>query len=92
MRIITAISLATLMLVSPTLAREWHGGYHGGYHGYHQGGSGWVAPAIIGGAILGGALGAAPYYYQQPYPYPYYGYGGWQWVCDQWGSCRWVWR
>jgi hypothetical protein len=46
----------------------WHGGWRGG--GWHGGWYG-PGPGFIAGAIIGGALGA-PYY---PYGYYPYGYG-----------------
>jgi hypothetical protein len=99
-RLIGLALLALLAGASPGLAQHYHGGGYGGYHGggyggYHEGhgGGGWVAP-FVGGAILGGALGAygaygyapAPYYAPNPYQ-PYY-----HWDCDPYGQCAWVWR
>jgi len=52
----------------------WRGGY--GYGGWHRGyGWGWTGPAIVGGALLGGAIVAN---------------GCWQWVDTYWGPRR-VW-
>jgi hypothetical protein len=88
--ILAALALSGLILsASPALAG---GGHHGGGGGGGWGGGGggrggswgWIAPAIIGGAILGGL--AYPYYYAPPpvyyapppyypnYPYPQYNY------------------
>jgi hypothetical protein len=89
---LTGLALAAVLAgTSPSLAQHYHHG--GGHRGGHGGGDGWVAP-FVGGAILGGALGAygaygyapAPYYAPSPYQ-PYY-----HWDCDPYGQCAWVWR
>ena len=51
------------------------GGYGGGYYrgggGYYHGGGGrWVAPALIGGALLGAALATPSYSYSYPVVVP----------------------
>lgn len=51
-----ALPLGVMLLSSPAFAQHHH----------HGGGGGWVAP-FVGGAILGGALGA-----YGAYNYPYY--------------------
>lgn len=58
-------------MIASTPAHAWDGGRGGGH--WHGGGGGWIAP-FVGGAILGGALGVAPYY-ANPYPYSPYPYG-----------------
>jgi len=66
-----AVALALITGLSISTA-EAHGYYRGGYGGWHGGGGiGWVAPALIGGAIGYGM--ARPYYapapvYIQPEP------------------------
>lgn len=79
--ILSAAALAAaLALATPASAQHWHGG--GGWHGggWHHGGWG---PGVLGfatGAVLGGILGAQPYYDDYAYgPYAYddgYAYGG----------------
>jgi len=60
----------TLVLACATLPAmaQWHhhgyGGYRGGYYG--GGGWGWVAPAIIGGAVVYAATRPDPVIVQQP--------------------------
>ena len=70
--LVAALSLgvAALAMSSPADAR-WAGGW--GWHGGGwRGGWGWGPGAgFVAGAVIGGAL-AAPYY---GYPYGYYGYG-----------------
>jgi hypothetical protein len=70
-----------VLIASTTTAFAWDRGFRGGYGGYyHGGGAGWVAPALIGGAI--GYELAQPRYYAPPVvvapstpsvacPYPY---------------------
>ena len=48
---------------------HWGGGYRGGYHHYHGGGA-WVAPAFIGGALLGAAIATPSYSYAYPVAAP----------------------
>jgi hypothetical protein len=82
---IGAMAVAT----SSTADARWYGGgwgWRGGGWGW-----GWGAP-FVAGAVIGGALAAAPYYsgyygyYPQGYPYypGYYGcrrvWNGWAWV------------
>ena len=53
-----------LLVVSLNVLADGHHGHHrgyengyGGYRGGHHGdGDGWILPAIVGGAILGGAM------------------------------------
>ena len=49
--------LLSLMCISMTAMADPHRGYHGGHHG---GGWGWVAPALIGGAVVYAATRPAP--------------------------------
>ena len=61
------VSLLLAVLAVPAFAHGG-GGYRGGYHGgYHRGsGWGWVAPAIIGGAVVYAAT--RPVYAYPPPP------------------------
>ena len=53
MKRVLAVLLLTLAAV-PAMAQHWHG--HGfRHHGHYSGGSGWVAPLIIGG-VVGAAI------------------------------------
>lgn len=54
---ILAIAIASTALVAVPAQADpyWHGAYRGGYGHYHGGGSGWVAPLIIGG-VVGAAI------------------------------------
>ncbi|MCK9908144.1 BA14K family protein [Microbacteriaceae bacterium K1510] len=66
-----AVAAAATVAAAPAQAQRWHG--HGGWHGGHRGGWGWGAGAgFAAGALLGGALAAAPRYY---YSEPGYAYG-----------------
>jgi hypothetical protein len=59
----------TLVLACATLpALAQHHGYHHGGHrgGYYGGGWGWVAPAIIGGAVVYAATRPETVIVQQP--------------------------
>ena len=49
------LTVAALMLALPALAYADQHGHHGHYRGGH-GGNNWIAPAIIGGAIVGSAI------------------------------------
>jgi hypothetical protein len=76
-----SISAAALAMSSPANAAGWgHGGWGGGWHGGGWGGGwrgGYWGPGagFVAGALIGGAL-AAPYYYGGYGGYPYgYGYG-----------------
>lgn len=46
--------VTVLMLVLPAMANADRYGHHRGHHGH--GGGNWIAPAIIGGAIVGSAI------------------------------------
>ena len=46
------------------------GGHRGGYHHHHGGGRAWVAPALIGGALLGAAFATHSYSYAYPVAAP----------------------
>lgn len=60
------ILLALSLLAVVGTASAQHHGYHGGYHGYYRGNNwGWVAPAVIGGAVVYAAT-RPPVYVQQP--------------------------
>ena len=70
------------MAMSSSADAAWRGGYYGGgwRGGYYGGGwrggyGGWYGPGagFVAGALIGGAL-AAPYGYY-PYASPYYGPG-----------------
>jgi 1-acyl-sn-glycerol-3-phosphate acyltransferase len=52
------LAIAVLMLILPVLANADRYGHHGhrGNYGNHRGGNSWIAPAIIGGAIVGSAI------------------------------------
>jgi hypothetical protein len=47
--------VAALLLALPFMANADRYGHHRG-HGHHRGGNQWIAPAIIGGAIVGSAI------------------------------------
>ena len=49
-KILTAITLAGLMVSAQ--AQHHHGHHHGHHHVVHGGGWGWIAPALIGGAVV----------------------------------------
>ena len=69
-----ALILLMLSISSTAIADEHHHGHHGhhgGYDGGHRGGNNdWILPAIIGTAIVGGAM----YEYGRPTPPPTYYY------------------
>lgn len=69
-----ALFLLMLSISSTAIADEHHHGHHGhhgGYDGGHRGGNNdWILPAIIGTAIVGGAM----YEYGRPTPPPTYYY------------------
>lgn len=88
------LSVLLLGLFSTTANADWHGGYHGYRGGY---GSGWVAPALIGG-VIGYELSRPqtvvvqqpvyvqpPVYTQQPCPYPQAPVYNQVWANDQYG-------
>lgn len=53
--------IALVLVTLSATAMAQHHGYHGGYHRHgHGGGWGWVAPAIIGGAVVYAATRPAP--------------------------------
>lgn len=47
----------TGLMTGSALAQHGHHHHHG-----HHGGGGWIGPAIIGGALLGGLAATAPAY------------------------------
>lgn len=59
-KLITAIILSIGLVSFPAMAQHHHGGYYRGGYGW-----GWIAPAVIGGAIVYGAT-RPPVYVQQP--------------------------
>jgi len=84
-KILTAVAIAatlglTALATSSPADAWWRGGW--GWRG------GWWGPGpFVAGAVVGGALAAAPYYGYYPYgPYPYYGPG-----CRRvWNGYAWV--
>ena len=95
---VTSISAAAKPMAQESdLVQVRYGGWHGGGGGWHGGGGGWhggwhggrgFPAAAFAGALIGGAIAAAPYYgggyypsydddygYAAPYGYsaPYYG-------------------
>jgi hypothetical protein len=80
--LVAAAMLGVAALAGPGTAeaRGWHGGWRGG--------PGPVFGGFVAGALLGGAL-AAPYYYPYGYygPYPYGRPCYWRTV---WNGYRWV--
>lgn len=83
------IALVLVMLSIPAIAQHRHYGHH-----HHSGGSwGWVAPALIGGAIVYGAtrpVQPPPVVYQPQLPPPPYGFH-YEQILDAGCNCyRWV--
>jgi hypothetical protein len=58
--------LAVAVLTLATMPAMAHWQHHGGYRGYYGGGWGWVAPAIIGGAVVYGVTRPETVIVQQP--------------------------
>jgi hypothetical protein len=59
--------LTSLLAFSvPTMAQHHHGMRHFDHHQHRQSNWGWVAPAIIGGAVVYGLSRPAPVIVQQP--------------------------
>ena len=59
--------LTSLLAFSmPTMAQHHHGMRHFDHHQYRQSNWGWVAPAVIGGAVVYGLTRPAPVIVQQP--------------------------
>lgn len=67
-RLIASIAIG-LMMLSPVAQAQHRGphGHHGhhGHHGYHSG-WGWIAPALIGGAVVYAATRPTPVVVQEP--------------------------
>jgi len=62
---VLAISLGTA--TTPVRAQHHHGMRHFDHHQHRVGGNwGWVAPAVIGGAVVYGLTHSAPVVVQQP--------------------------
>jgi len=59
--------LASLLLLLPfsAIAQHHHGFRHFDHHQHYRGGWGWVAPAVIGGAVVYGLSRPAPVVVQQ---------------------------
>ena len=60
--------LASILLLFPlsSMAQHHHGMRHFDHHQHHRGGWGWVAPAVVGGAVVYGLTRPAPVVVQQP--------------------------
>ena len=64
--------LASILLLLPfsAMAQHHHGFRHFDHHQHYRGGWGWVAPAVIGGAVVYGitrpVVVQQPVYVQQP--------------------------
>jgi len=61
--IVLALSLG--IATTPVKAQHHHGMRHFDHH-QHRGNWGWVAPAVIGGAVVYGITHSAPVVVQQP--------------------------
>ena len=60
-------AVITGLLAMPVAAQHHHHGMrHFDHHQAHRGGWGWVAPAVIGGAVVYGLTRPAPVVVQQP--------------------------
>lgn len=86
--------IATILSVLALTANAQHRHY-GGHRHHHSGGHwGWVAPAIIGGAIVYGVTRPAPpptvIYQTGPLPPPPYGYHYEQLLDANCNCYRWV--
>lgn len=79
------ILIATMLLISSTAFAQHHHGHGHGYwrYGGDRGGWGWVAPAIIGGAIVY-EVTRPPVIVQQPAPYVIQQPPVTQQVCSPW--------
>ena len=66
----TVLAVALVGVSAAQAGPHWGGGYRGGYHHHHGGGGRWIAPAIIGGALLATAIAAPAYAYPVPVPAP----------------------
>lgn len=69
---IAALALATSGVLASSANAQWRG-HHGGYgYHHHRGGGGAAIGGFVAGALLGGALASQPRYYG---PGPGYAYG-----------------
>jgi hypothetical protein len=55
-----------LAFAMPVMAQHHHGMRHFDHHQHRQSNWGWVAPAVIGGAVVYGLTRPAPVIVQQP--------------------------
>jgi hypothetical protein len=61
------VSTFASLLSLPVVAQHHHGMRHFDHHQHYRGGGwGWVAPAVIGGAVVYGLTRPAPVVVQQP--------------------------
>jgi len=59
-------AVITGLLSAPVAAQHHHGMRHFDHHQAYRGSWGWVAPAVIGGAVVYGLTRPAPVVVQQP--------------------------
>ena len=79
--------LVAVLIGLTAFGAQAHGGYRGGY-GHHGGGWGWVAPALIGGAVVYAATRPQTVIVQQPQPAYQAPYGyHWESVLDANCNC-----
>jgi len=75
---VTSLSAAAKPMAQESdLVKVRYGGWHGGGGGWHGGWGGWhdgrgFPAGAFAGALIGGAIAAAPYYGGGYYPYRYY--------------------
>jgi len=60
------LSIILLALTMPVMAQHHHGMRHFDHYQYRSSNWGWVAPAVIGGAVVYGLTRPAPVIVQQP--------------------------
>jgi hypothetical protein len=63
------LSIILISLTMPAMAQHHHGMRHFDHHQHRQSNWGWVAPAVIGGAVVYGLTRSAPVIVQQPPTY-----------------------